>query len=953
MNRREFVRLMGLASSASLLSSCGLERETEKLIPYLVPPDDGVVPGVSVHFNTTCTECPAGCGVSAKVMDRRAAKLEGIETHPVNEGALCIRGQASISTLYHPDRLRHPFIKDGQGDFQQTTWDNAYSIITDALKNASGDKTGSGVDPKPRKHVFLSGRTTGTFSEAVDSFCKETGVERLPEFEFYPYSAIREANRILFGRAQVPSYRIDEADLVLSIGADLFETFVNPVSFAAQFGRSKKRSSFGWIHLEPHVSLTGLQAKERHTIAPGGEIYLLSHLLREVSKVNVAGDRHIAGMAELLPDLLPRGFAEKTGLGVETLDALSRRLIRARRPLVIAGGVSTMQPSGLDVAVLTGLLQWATGMLGGTVRFEEAVDYDRVGSFRDVEQLEQRLESGDIGVLFLCRVDPFGTTAGGSGSHTLVKLKDNFEKATLRIGMGEFMTKTLEMCDVVLPLSHTLESWGDARPRGDILSVVQPAVEPIHDTRSDGDVLIQLTRAYQGAATALSYQEFLIGRLKVRHGSATIEKLLSEGFVKRRVEPLTVTLDRDALTHHLRRIIYDDSHVKPVLVVAPSIRFFDGRSRGLPLLSEIPDPLTTVSYGGWVSISEATAEELTVKDTDEVTVSVSGWKTALPVKIQKGLPRGVMMIQWASHDDTPFDFDRMSGEMMTIYEGAAIAKTGRSVAIPALSGSLTPEGRKVIPYLGEEDQHHHGESEGHPTFYPKHEHKDYRWGMVIDLDLCIGCSACAAACYIENNIPVVGAKLHLDGREMSWIRIEPVYAEEGDNVEFLPMLCQHCENAPCETVCPVYATYHNPEGLNAQVYNRCVGTRYCSNNCPYKVRRFNWFDFKRPDDKNATVNPEVSIRGKGVMEKCTFCIQRIRGARDTAKDEKRKIKDGEVIPACAQTCPTNAIHFGNLEDETTEVGRLAKSERAFQALGFLGTDPGVYYLRGVWKKVHG
>jgi molybdopterin-containing oxidoreductase family iron-sulfur binding subunit len=216
--------------------------------------------------------------------------------------------------------------------------------------------------------------------------------------------------------------------------------------------------------------------------------------------------------------------------------------------------------------------------------------------------------------------------------------------------------------------------------------------------------------------------------------------------------------------------------------------------------------------------------------------------------------------------------------------------------------------------------------------------------MVIDLDLCVGCSACAAACYVENNIPVVGPDRHREGREMSWIRVGPYYNENG-TVDFLPMMCQHCENAPCETVCPVYATYHNPEGLNAQVYNRCVGTRYCSNNCPYKVRRFNWFDHDRPSGENATQNPEVSVRDRGVMEKCTFCIQRIRSARDTATDEKRLIKDGEVVPACAQTCPTKAITFGNLMDENSEVTKLAHSDRAFQALGHLGTDPGVFYLK--------
>jgi len=221
--------------------------------------------------------------------------------------------------------------------------------------------------------------------------------------------------------------------------------------------------------------------------------------------------------------------------------------------------------------------------------------------------------------------------------------------------------------------------------------------------------------------------------------------------------------------------------------------------------------------------------------------------------------------------------------------------------------------------------------------------------MAIDLDSCIGCNACTAACYVENNIPIVGKDEHLLGREMSWIRIQP-YFDETEQIQFVPMLCQHCDNAPCESVCPVYAAYHNPEGLNVQVYNRCVGTRYCANNCPYKVRRFNWFDHYLPEPLDKMYNPDISVRDRGIMEKCTFCIQRIRSAKDLAKDEKRLVQDGEVIPACAQTCPTNAITFGNLKDKTSQVFKLAQSEEAYRALEELGTEPAVNYLRKRGKK---
>ena len=301
----------------------------------------------------------------------------------------------------------------------------------------------------------------------------------------------------------------------------------------------------------------------------------------------------------------------------------------------------------------------------------------------------------------------------------------------------------------------------------------------------------------------------------------------------------------------------------------------------------------------------------------------------------------------------PLRTEKRTGGTIEYIEKVTIGKTGKMAAIPILSGSPSQQGRGLIPDPSHRDEKQH---HGRESLYPEHVHKEYRWAMAIDLALCNGCSACVAACYIENNIPVVGKKDHLKGREMSWLRIEPFYGEAG-NVDFLPMLCQQCHSAPCETVCPVYAAYHNPEGLNVQVYNRCVGTRYCSNNCPYKVRRFNWFWHRWEKPLNRMLNPELQARGAGVMEKCTFCIQRIRAAKDKAKDGSRTVRSGEVTTACAQSCPTGAITFGNLLDPESRVYRLAHSGRAYRVFEGLGTDPSVYYLSGEkgdpGKKSHG
>jgi molybdopterin-containing oxidoreductase family iron-sulfur binding subunit len=589
MNRRDFVRLMGLASGASLLNSCLPERQTEKIIPYLVPPDDGVIPGQALYTSTTCTECPAGCGISAKTVEYEVGKLEGAAGNPINDGALCLRGQASLSRMKHPDRLRQPLAKDAQGNFQEIRWDDAYTRIIEAMRNNDG-----------RKNAYLSSRTTGAISNLIEEFCGVTGTERPPEFETFSYAAIREANVIVFGRGEVPSYRIDEADFLLTIGADVFETFVSPVSHATQLARAKQRPEFEWYHAEPHVSVTGMQAKHRFVLGARSEPHLLAFLLRRVSRANLAGDRHIAGLVEALPNLSARGYAEKTGLTAGELDTIAKHLLAAKKPLVISGGVSTMSSQGFETAVLTALLQWATGMPGSTIDFAEAQKFKGVGTALDLKHLSKRLDGKEIGVLFLSKVDLQADLPASMG------LGEKLANATFRVGIGECMTGSMAMCDVILPLSNTLESWGDAETRHGLLTVIQPVVEPIYDTRTEGDILIHLVNMWQGGEAAGVYQEYLFGRWTKRFGERDVEKLLEQGYLELPARRVDISLNRASVERTLKTIEFADASVKPTLVVAPSLRFFDGRGRDIPLGDEIPDPLTTITWGGWLSVSEET-----------------------------------------------------------------------------------------------------------------------------------------------------------------------------------------------------------------------------------------------------------------------------------------------------------------------------------------------------------
>ncbi len=925
MKRRNFLKLIGAVSSATFLPSCSGEKNSDKLISYLVPPEEGIIPGEASFAPSTCTECPAHCGIMVKSIDGLPKKLEGIPGHPVNDAGLCIRGQSSLYRLYHPERIRFPLLRDDNGGLQTVFWGRAVSLIADALNKSSQENL---------SNIYLSGRTTGFLSSWIDRFCEKMKVERVPEFEFYSHSTLKEAYRILFGQSEVPDYRIEKSDFLLTVGTDIFETFISPVSFTRRLTLAVQTPNFAWSHMEPHLSLTGTNADERLTIHPGSETYFLFFLLKSFLEQKERGKSTAREIYMSIPPISIGGVSRRTGLEPEKIDRLVRRFSNAEHPLLIAGGLCSAHESGLETAVLAGLIQWFSGSIQELVDFEHGEEYTRVGSFLDMERLSTRLKNREIGVIFISRTNPLYHLPPSYA------FRENLSKSRLRVGLGDFLDETMTEADIVLPLSHSLESWGDTQPKKGLRTLIQPVVDPLYETLSEGDLLLKLMQSQSGESRWEHFEEALSDEWERKYGKEGIKTFLRHGYMEDPVPQRAPALDVSSAADFLRKWKPAKNLQSPVLIVTSSIRTFDGRSRNLPLLSEIPDPMTTISYGRWASISKGFAKKMGLKDKNEVLISSSNWSARLPVKILPGLSNETLIVQRDMLDSPPIGVERRTGEAIGYIDNIKVTRTGSSLALPILSGSMSQHGRGIIPdpkHLEKEHKHKR------VSLYPEHEHKEYQWAMAIDLQRCIGCSACTAACYIENNIPLVGEKEHVRGREMSWLHIEPFYDEEG-HTEFIPMLCQHCHYAPCEPVCPVFASYHNPEGLNIQVYNRCVGTRYCANNCPYKVRRFNWFDHKREKPLNKMLNPDLSVRSKGIMEKCTFCIQRIRAARDTAKDNSRKIRDGEVVTACAQSCPTEAIVFGNLLDKESRVYKLAHSDRAYRVFENLGTEPSVYYL---------
>lgn len=899
MERRDFLKVLGIASGGVAASwSSGFGQD--KLVSRVLPPPEGHIPGEPVHVHSVCTECPAGCGLTVTVRDGLPVKLEGNPHHAVGGGALCVRGQASLVRVYHPERVRRPLYREPGGELKPIGWDEALGRVRTELAAAAG---------AGRTNAFWGGRSTASLHRLIGETCATLGLERLPEFEIYHHGALRGAYGRLFGRRTVPAYRIDRADALLTVGADIVDTFLSPMEFARQIA-PKLEAGWPWFHAEPALSLTGARAARRLAIAPGSERFLLAWLLRTVP----ARQPLPAGVSAAMPSVTREEAARTTGVPAADLDALAHALTAARQPLVVAGGVSVAHADGHAVALLAGLLQWSLGAIPALVDFSADHTFDAVGTLADVRQMAERLTAKRVGVLFLSRLH---------GLELLDGAVEALPEAAFSVGLTDFLSPAFAGCRLILPVSQALESWGDAEPQRGRLGLIRPVFRPLHGTRSEGDILLQL------AGKTTNYKDYLFEAWRPYPAA-----WWKQGYVEHPVRAEAIKL-ADGAAGALAALGQAPEPAAPVLVVAPSLRTFDGRSRVIPLLHEIPDPLSTVTYGPWVNVPPGLARSMGLADGDELRLGGA----VLPVRVLPGLPDGVMLAAVDAAAGLGLKADPATGELLACRGGISAVKTGRRTPLPFLSGGMDAAGRGILP--GDEGPHHHHEKH---SLYEPYEYVDYRWAMAVDLDRCIGCSACVAACYMENNIPVAGPEEHLRGREMSWLRVQP-YVRDGEAPVFIPVMCQHCDAAPCETVCPVYATYHNEEGLNVQVYNRCVGTRYCNNNCPFKARRFNWFEYDAPAPLDRLKNPDVSVRPKGVMEKCTFCIQRIAHAKDKAKDDgRRKVRDGEIVPACAQTCPAGAITFGNILDEKSRVYQLAHSGRAYRLLEMLGTEPAVYYL---------
>jgi anaerobic selenocysteine-containing dehydrogenase/Fe-S-cluster-containing dehydrogenase component len=1023
-DRRDFLKLVGAGAGAAAASGCYRYSDLpEKLIPYVVQPE-GVTPGLPVFYASTCQECSAGCGLHVRTREGRPIKLEGNPEHPVNAGALCARGQASIGRTFHPDRYRSALERGADGRLAPLAWDQALARLAEKLRGARG------------KVALLGGPTGPTLDGLLDRWLEAVGGGTRVVYEPLAQQALRAATEAVFGVASQPIFDLSDTDLVIDFGADCLSTWLSPVEHARQIMEARdvskeKGRAARLVYVGPRLDATASCADEWLPARAGTEGLLALAIARVAFEEGRAAGRPVGGDPQLLSGVLShfdlREVASRSGVSAERIEALGKAMARAERPAALPPGVALTSRRATAASAAVLLLDAVSGAVGRTLQIPPASPR-RAGSFRDVVKLIDAMKSGDVSVLVVHDANPVYSLPPDSG------FAEALEKVAFVVATAPLPDETSERADLVLPDHTPLESWGDSMPRPGVRGIVQPTFRPLYDTQSLGDTLLATGRAL--GAAGLPEGSFR-AVLEQAWSDTDWRAALARGGV---FSPASYP-EAPSVASSVARLEFKEPQLEGdgsfVLLPVPSPLLGDGRGATLPWLQETPDPVTKITWQSWAEISHEAAKALGVRAGDVLHIETTYGSIQVPAWPRGGIRDDVIAVaigqghtvgRWAGSESGPGgarganvnailpaltdesggrawlaanarvsasgEFRRLPFTQLTDNKrqrllGEAISLVdlarGESPWAPNQAPAPQPErplSEQPAVLVGQAGGPGEGEREGgredheirraYDPLADATADSDYRWGMTVDVDRCTGCSACVVACYVENNIPLVGEARVMMNRQMSWLRIERFVGDgyqELDagrpgprNHEVLgkvdvrnsPMLCQQCGAAPCEPVCPVIATYHTYAGLNAMIYNRCIGTRYCSNNCPYKVRRFNWFDYQIetwPDPMRLMLNPDVTVRGQGVMEKCTFCIQRIQAARLAAKPEGRTAGD-DVQTACQQTCPTHAIVLGNLKQADSRANQLASQGkgRAYRALHTLNTRPSITYLAKVRRE---
>ena len=938
-SRRRFLELASASLALGGLAAC-TRQPREKIVPYVKQPEE-ILPGRPLFFATAAALTGYATGLLVESHTGRPTKIEGNPDHPSSLGATDVFAQASILGLYDPDRSQ------AITEFGRIrTWEALAEVLGAKMRSLRGLQ-GEGL------RILTGTVTSPTLADQLTTLLGGLPKAKWHQWEPAGSDRVREGVRIAFGQPAEVRYDFEKADVVFSLDADPFVSGPGHLAYARQFARRRRASA-----TDPKAAPVRYYAVET---APTSSGVLADHRL----PVPPAGLPATA--AALAAALGVPGFAAPSGLdeATRTFFATAAGDLKKSpgRAVVVAGEYA---PPG--VQALAHAINQRLGAFGATVLVTDPVEASPVDQAASIRDLAADLRAGRVDLLVLLGGNPVFDAPADLDFASALK------KAGLAIHLGLYADETSAFAPWHVPEAHYLEAWGDVRSHDGTVALQQPLVEPLYGGKSALEIL-QLLNVAGTEAPLKSGLEIVRARWqKVRPGAdfeAFWRKSLHDGFVAgSALPPKAVAPKADAAAQALQalgpaaRAIPGPGDALTVLF-RPDPGLWDGRFANNAWLQELPRPRTTVVWDNPAHLSVRTAQKLGVATGDVIALAAFGRSIEVPVVVVPGQPDGTVTLHLGFGRTRAGRVGNGTGvDVYPLRTAAALweapvtaAATGRTVELATTQHHFNMEGRNLAragtldgyqknpAFVAEMNEPGYKDI----SMYPPFEYANHAWGMAVNLSACTGCMACVVACQAENNIPTVGKDQVRRGREMHWIRIDRYFEGSPENPVALnqPVFCMHCEKAPCEVVCPVAATTHSEEGLNEMTYNRCVGTKYCSNNCPYKVRRFNFYEFN--DDRKlpsltAMANPNVSVRTLGVMEKCTYCVQRINRARIEAEKENRRVRDGEIVTACQQVCPTEALVFGDVNDPASKVAALKKEPLNYALLLELNTRPRTTYL---------
>jgi molybdopterin-containing oxidoreductase family iron-sulfur binding subunit len=991
-SRRDFLKMMGFSVAAASLAAC--EAPIRKAIPYVNKPVD-VDPGIPNYYASTYVNGGDYCSIVVKTREGRPIKIDGNSLSSVTMGGTSAQVEASVLSLYDNYRLRGPKVAD-----KSTDWATIDQEVTAKL----GEIAAKGGQIRIVSNTLLSPSTSAAIAKFVAKYPTAQHIQYDPISSY----GIWKANEESFGTGFIPSYDFSKAATIVSIGADFIGTWLSPIEHSKQYAATRtiseeKREMSRHFQFESNMSLTGANADYRSMIKPSQEGLVVAQLYN------------------LIASKAGRGTLSASIDKVTHLEKAANELWENRgKSLVVAGS------NDKAVQVLVNGINDMLGNYGVTILPNNPVNF-RKGNDEQMDAFVAEVEGGKVdGVIFL-NANPVYDHPKGA------QLAAALKNVSLTVSTATTEDETAAASAYKTPDHHYLESWNDFEPKKNSFSLSQPAITPIFKTRqAQESLLVWAGEAnadyftfvkenwrnwfYAKATTVLDFQSFW-------------DKCLYDGVYETgTAETATFTFNQSAVDAAASSVAanYKASSNGFELVVFESSVMGSGSQANNPLLQELPDPITKATWDHYVTVSVKDAAALGIENDAEgrtqiVNLSANGKTVAVAALVQPGQTPGTLGIalgygrtkvgkvaEGIGQNAYPLVAMLNGSLSYSATNGVKIEKTTEPFQIAQTQIHATYMGRESViqesilsefksnPAAGREypkiTQWDEKVDPSALSLWKGHEYKNHHWGMAIDLNTCSGCGACVVACNVENNVALVGKQEVINRREMHWLRIDRYYssdakpedykaaeiASENPEVVFQPMLCQHCNNAPCETVCPVAATTHSTEGLNQMTYNRCIGTRYCANNCPYKVRRFNWFKYHdnqqfyqanpamNTDLGRMVLNPDVTVRSRGVMEKCSFCVQRIQTGKLTAKKERRPLQADEVVTACAASCTTGAIVFGDMNNPESRISKLLKitkdekgasafdkkvgNPRAYRVLEDIGVKPNIFYLTKIRNK---